>query len=643
MNANQQFNESVDRFLKLQRRKRITSENRDITLMDLVKDSEPISIEMIKEGFDLLDQEVPESEFFLQQVREVFMDSIRSLNHLTPSRRLFAMETFSLIGNTESLAITTETLLFGAEERLKSIGTAYLKAFKGTDQVIQTLAKHPDLLSPVEGDRQLRALYRFRSDMAEKLLSLLKQDFVLLQSKTSGIDADLALDLVRLIARNHSSAQLESNMIGGEQLSLNLAKLIATIQGHPSMPIYGKTRFDFMKNFVEELSSISKMDGVSAQEMGKVVACFLYGNEQLRPPEDLIRTLIDEDLCGTPASSEALQDFLKNLAPTTIDVLLKDLRDFLQILSRSPVPDIEDAFAQARAKYEAGLSNEDSLIGRFHDTVMDMKVAGGLVIENLTGLITKLQSALTKTKKESGQKGIDELFAEVPESTDIEEFQVILRDQGAKERASEYLAVQTTQVGYRSAMADGGKRGASVNLQLFQSTEQLQAFKPAFQALFKKLERSLSSVVANEFRHPQATQQVQEYYIPFIIPMDGEDPLLFCVGIGYFEKEHPWKDNEEDEQSVADSFMDPYCFLMHTQNANTTMNARSRKIETDIDELQGKEFKSINLRTQAFSQACLSILLDLLHLIDEADWEQKEVQLLVAYLYKTLNLTPEYY
>jgi len=644
MNANRQFDDSVDRFLQLQRRKRIVSETRDVKLIDLVKENEPISIELIKEGFDLLDEQVQGSEFFLHQVREVFMDSIRALNKLSPSRRLFALETYNLIGDLDSLALTAETLLFAQENRVKPICITYLRAFQGTDQVIQTLSKHDEIFDKVESDRQLRSLYRFRSDMAEQLLSLLNQDFVLLQSKSSGIASDLALDLIRLILRSHSDPRLTEHLIGGEQLSLNLAKLIAFIQGHPNLAIYGKFRFDYMKHFVSDLTSVELISGVEPSDMAKVVACFIYGNEQLRPPESLVKALLDEHEGQQPETSESLNAFLNDLTPTTVDVLLKDFRDFLQLLSRSPFPDIEEAFAQARVKFEAGISNSDSLIGRFHDTVMDMKVSSYLVVSNLSSIVKRLQDSLLKKDKDTGKVGIDELFADIPEVTDLEEYQVILRDPGAKARAAEYQAVTTSQVGFRAAMSDGGKRGASMNLQLFQSSDQLQAFKPAFIALFKKLQRSSPSfVVTNEFKHGQATHPVQEYYIPFSVLMDEDDPMLFCVGIGYFEKESSWQGGEGDEQNVADSFMDPYCFLMHTHNNNTTMNARSRKIEGDDPLLQGKEYKAINLRSTAFSQACQSILLDILHLIDESDWDQKGVQLLVAYLYKNLNLTPEYY
>ena len=644
MDTTPHFDESIDRFIKLQRRKRIISDKRDVSILDLVEQMEPLSIEEIKEGFDLLDQEAPEAKFFLKQVRESFIDTARALNRLNPSRRLYALETFNFLGTIERLEITTEALLFAEDHQLNPVALSFITTFRGTDQVVDTLCKHEELFDPATKSQQIRALSNFRTDMAEQLLTLLSQDFVLAESKNASLDSDQSLEIMRHLIRTQTT-KLAKNLIQGQQLSINFAKVIAFIQGHKLMPIYAKKRSDFMKNFIDELSSTVKVDGVGPQDMSKVVACFFYSNEQRRPPEELIGAMLGEESFDSPDTKDTRMQFLSLLAPTTVDVILKDVRDFLHLLTSSPLHDIEETFEQAKQKYEAGLSNEDSLMGRFYDTAMDLKAAGHLAFDNITQFAKKLKSALTKpTSNETQRKSIDELLEEVPEATDIDEYRVILRDPGAKERAEEYMPVTTTEIGYRSAMSDGGKRGASINLQLFKSAENLQEFKDAFLILFKKLQQdNPAAVVANEFKHPQASHTVQEYYLPLLVPMDGDDPLLFCVGVGYFEKELKWQNANASDQNVADAYMDPYCFLMHIKNSDTTMNARSRKLNTDIANLKGKEFKSINLRGQAYSQACLAILLDLLHLIDESEWETKETQQLVAYLYKALNLTPEYY
>ncbi|OGG98911.1 MAG: hypothetical protein A2600_06300 [Candidatus Lambdaproteobacteria bacterium RIFOXYD1_FULL_56_27] len=646
MNASHQFSETVERFVKMQRKKRIIAHERDITLVDLVAQLEPVSVEQVLAGFELLNQELPMAADFLRQIKESFIEAVRSLNRLNPSRRFFALETFNYLGDLDRLTLVTETLLFGQDSQIRPIALNFLHAFPGTDQVINTLLSHKELFDPKTIDSHHHALNAFRYDMAEKLLTLLHQDFVLLQAKSAGIEPELSLDLLRQIVRHHSPAKLSLHLISGQQLSINLAKLIAYIQGHKMMPVYAKKRSDFLKGFVTELSTPGKIEGVQPEDMSKVVACFLYTNEQLAPPEPLIKRLVSEDQFGDPKTELAQKEFLDQLAPTTLDMVLKDLRDFLVELNKTPMADLEAAFLVAQNKYLSGQRNEDSLFGRVHDALEDLKATGILILENLLNLFKGIKSALSGGPKgtQGGKKSLDELFDELPEAGDLEEFRVILRDPGCKERAKEYVQVETSEVGYRAAMTDGGKRGASVNLQLFRTQENLADFKEAFLLLLKQLgQQPASTLVTNEFKHPQATDSVEEFYLPLLVPMDGQDPILFCLGVGYFEKEIQWSGSEENAKTVADAYMDPYCFLMHIQNRDTTMNARSRKLLTDIKGLKQKEFKAINLRGQAYAQACLSILLDLLHLVTEAEWDSKPVQKLVAFLYEQLKLKPEYF
>ncbi|MDT8446178.1 MAG: hypothetical protein RRB13_04705 [bacterium] len=644
MNSSQDFSRTVDQFLRLQKRKRIVSETRDVTLMDLLEDMEPMSVEEVKDGFTTLMDELPEDAELLRQVKECFIDAVRSLNHLNPSRRFFALETFNYLGNIEHLTLTAETLIFAGDDAIRPIALNFISAFKGTDAVITTLTKHDELFEAKTKDSQMHALNAFRYDMAEKLLTLLKQDFVLAEAKAAKIESDLSLDLLRAIVNRNRPAAINPHLVSGRMLALQTAKLIAYIQGHRMMPIYAKKRSDFLKNFLIDLSTPGRVEGVQSVDMSRVAACFLYTNEQLRPPEGLIEKMISETAYDEPETDLFKREFMDQLAPTTIDASLKDIRDFLKLLADSPLHDIEATFEQARVKYEAGLRNDDTLLGRFHDAVMDLKVVGLEVVETLEEFVGKLKAGLTGPSKDRPQRPLDELFDEMPEVDDIEEYRVISKDSSFSERAEEYICVSTTEVGYRSAMSDGGKRGHAVNLQLFKNEENLKQFKEAFMVLIKTLaDLPGHQVVTNEFKHPQASAQVTEFYGAYLIPMPGDDPMLFCAGIGYFEKDLNMLGGDRDAKDVADAYMDPYCFLMHVKNSETTMNARSRKLLTEDPGLKGLEFKAINLRSTAYAQACLSVLLDLLHLVDESDWESQPVQKLVDYLYTELKLKPEFY
>jgi len=644
MNAKPDFSQTIDQFIRLQKRRRIVSDERDTTLLDLIEQSEPLDIQEVMDGFEQIRGGLPKNDEVIQAVTDAFLDAVKALNKLNPSRRLFALETFNYLGNPENLALVSEALLFANDQEIKPVALSFLQAFGGTDQVITTLSLHQDLFEARTRDSQLHALSTFRYDMSERLLALLNQDFVLAEATALAIETDLSLDLLRHIVKKNNAETLSGALVQNRQLAINLARLIGFVQGHRVMPIYAKKRADYLKNFVLDLSKPDRIRGVAPADLSKVIACFLFTNDQLAPKDELVALMVDDLMFASQTCEQAQRAFLDQLAPTTIDGILKDLRDFIKEIHRYPSHDIETAFKVAKSKYEAGYRNDGTLFGRISDAILDLKERGIVLAHSISDLVLRVKNALTFAKNEENQPGktLDQLFDEIPEQNDLSEFRQIAKDPTALERAQDYIQVQTSEAGYRSAMSDGGKRAAAVNHQLLGDDEALQIYKVAFRALFKKVGGPKSQLIFNEFKHPQASHPVTEHYLAYLIPMPGDDPMLFCLGVGYFEKDLQWKDEDKDTHSVADIYMDPYCFLMRVRNEDNVMSARSRKLITDDKRLKDKEYKAVNLRNEAYSGACLGILLDVLHLLDDSDWEAPGTQKLLAFLFSATGTTPEY-
>ncbi len=632
---------NVDDFLKLQKRKRIISPMRDQTILKLIENTPPIDQAEANAILTTLTQDPFADVDLAQAIHRIYLEAINELNQFNNARRLFALETINFLGNPQALKITAETTLFSEEDQLAELAWSFLKAFKGTDEVIAKLLDSPDLFDPKSADSQKYSLNNFRFDLAAKLSKLLTPSYLQSKAEELEVDPELTLDLLRSILQNRPGYEIKENHITGSQFNIAIAEVISYTQAHRMMPVYAKKRYDFLRFFLQDLTIKGKFEGIKPQDMAKVVVCFLYSNDQLKPPKKLITGLTDAITFDTESTQIELNRYTVQLAPSTIDALLKDIRDFLSKLLSTPSRDLQKVFAEIAKKEQQG-KKDNSILGRFFRAMNELKGIGIMAINSVTEFIGEVVEEY-KEKQASGEiKGLEEIFNEAATSmNNIEEFQLIAKSPASLNRLKEYRLVQTNVVGVRGECSEAGKRALASNLQMFESKPILYIMKKAFLSLFDYLKQSGdSAVVINEFKHPQAPKHpVQEYYTAFLLPQTGnQEPLLFCLGIGYFEQE--LTNMAPTGDSIADQYMDPYAFLMTTRNEETVMNARSRKLIAQGDKIKPEEYKALNLRVETYARQCYAALLDVLHLIPFNQWESTDTQTFLRFLYETLGIEP---
>src|SRR3989339_1213487 len=293
-NKSKKLQKNVEEFLRLQKRKRIISQDRNQTIIKMADACQPVELEAAKAVLAEIQKSPWADPNIAAEVSRIYLEAMDGLASLNGARRLFALETIDFLGSLQSLKVTAEATIFSTQEQLVKLAWNFLKAFLGTDQVISTLLATNELFQAKTIDSQKYSLNSFRFDLACKIIALFEPAYIKAKAKELQVEEELTLDLLREILTKTGASEMKANLAQGERMHLSLAEVIAYTQAHKMMPVYAKKRFDFLKFFVRDLTTKGKIPGVKPAHMAKVVACFLYANEQLRPSRKLIAQLTNE-------------------------------------------------------------------------------------------------------------------------------------------------------------------------------------------------------------------------------------------------------------------------------------------------------------------------------------------------------------
>ncbi len=630
---------NVDNFLKLQKKQRIISADKSHSIIKIIEESTPLDLAQAKVVLGEFTRDPSLDQSIVSEVSRILLEATGELNSFNNARRLFSFETINFIGTLENLKVTADTILHSPKDQLDQVAYSFIKSFPGTDKVVQTLLECDSLYTEDTKDSQIFGLNYFRFELAAKVLNLFEPSFIKSCSKSLKIDEDLALDFLRNLIKHVKPSEIRANFLDLGKFQIALTELIVYVQAHKRMPVYAKKRYDYLKLFMAELTYEVKLLGIQPANMAKVVACFLYANEQYMPKKELIGLLASEETHDSAETQEKLNKFLSQLAPSTVDALLKDIRDFMSKLLTKPEKDFWAIFESTKERHEKG-KKDNSILGLFYNTMMELKGIGIMAINNVNEIVGDIidQYHLAEEKGEAGS--VEELFDEVPTDLDqVEENKLIPKSPKVLEHLKNYRLVETNEVGIKGEKSEGGKRAYAANLVLLGGEANLPVIKKSFENLFEYLvDSSDDAIVCNEFKHPQSPQtSVKEYYTAFLLPgQPKQDRTIFCLGISYFYKELSMLSENKDEAS--NQYMDPYCFLMSTSNSETVMNARSRRISSGDKDVQKVEFKAMNLRLEHNKKLCLLSLLEVLHIIPFNHWESRDVQESILFLSDTLDI-----
>lgn len=641
---NQELQKSIERFIRAQRRKRITSETRDLTLAQLIDQAPDLELGWV-------DGALAHLTLLQRQKIEApalgFLEAIKKLNALNKAKRLFALETLNLLGGAEQIQGLIDTLTAGPTENRKKLAMSLLLSFRGTDKVTDLLLNNPNLFTAKTADSQKHALVSFRFEMAEKLLALFTKPYLTTQSKELGIDLDLGLDLLRGILADAKLTDLSRFLETDEVLVLKLGEVISSIQGHRMLAIYAKKRYDYLRDFFIRLSEPARFIGVDGSDLSKICAAFLWTNLQLTPPQSLVSKMTDRALYALPTSKNELNKFLENLAPSTVDALIKDIKDLINTLSRASEADLNELFAAAKAKYDQG-EQDHSLFGQIYVGLMELKVRGLMAINQVEELIDKVRRDITGEPK--AQKSLDEVFDQAPDVDGVASPQQVEKNPDFNRLFRAIRPVATTVVGFRGPKEGAGKRATQVNQRVFGNQKNLLAFKEGLEILMDYYRSKGHHVDQFLFQPKNFPKPVVETHLTYLSSND-EDPLLLCCGITFFEQERPVPASanaENQMDSLSEQYLLPYYFTMATGHFHPVLHARSRKIQGKDEEtaeeptfqanLYMLEFKGLDMGHSESLRVASKQMLALFHGLPDNLWRMPEVQDSVNFLMGKLKL-----
>ena len=643
------FEYKVDRFILMQKRKRRESENRDLRLVDLIEAEDPLEIGKFKRE---LDQAAAKAEdpSLAKEVNEAILAALVSLNRLNRMRRLFSLETINFIGTPEKARLTAESIYSPDREGRKSIAMSFVSTFSGTDQVVTTLANKREIFTEKVVDSMIHALYSFRFDLAARILDLFDPGYVASAALQAGVEPELSLDLLRAVMKRANQAELKRNL-KGESLPKALADLITFTQAHRMLPIYAKKRYDFLKLFFIELSNPGRLPGVKPFHTSMLTAAFLESNRQLVPSDELIFGLLDEENFKKDRTKTAFISFLDQLAPTTVDAMIKDIRDLLALVLANPKRSIELIFTDVVRKYDAGIEDQ-SLLGRVYVSMMLLKDKGLVAFDSVLTLFNEMRSDYLAAQVE-GVISLDEIFNEAGDVDSMDEVAIVEKFSASIQRLLNMRQVTCSVVAWRGPGQGATRRGLFAMNYLFGDKGQADHFKKALLRLFYILIRETHKVYQKEYQPPGAPALVAEYFTAYLVRGDQSEPLLFCLGLTHFEKDQSGR--LSDKENLAEHYVDPYVFLMTSKTEDTTTLARSRKIndpeinqidkdlQTAGDRKPGEvglhelEFKMLNMQTETALKLSYQFLLDLLHKLPDEKWQDPEVQWVLHHILEKLK------
>ncbi len=629
----------VEKFFSIQKSQRIISQDHSLTILKLIEQNQPFPLKEAQEVFVEIanSPQINDEKFTL--IKHLFEEAISSFNEFNPARKFFTSQLVSLFDTPERLKLTLETLLLANHQQLTKIAVHYLRSFNGTTQVIEILTHCNEIYHTSEVEIKERTLNSFRLVFTEKLLALFNSTFITQQQKLFELSPEQNLELLEKILGSIAFDSCASKLLGSEELFVKLAEVITFAQAHRWQPIYAKKRYDYLRFYLQNLTLKTVIKGIKPVNLAKVVACFIFCNQQLQPNKKLIELLVDSNSFDQKHTQEALETFLSHLAPTTVDALLSDIRDFLSQLLQSQPRDIKEALEQVSKNYEEKI-DDSSILGRFYAAALDLKHLGVTVVNQVNELTEEIIETFQKEAENKDTPTMEKLFGNITAGlAEVAPFRLIPKNQILFDYFKSYKIVTTNIVGLQGVNRDCGKHNLEGAVSLFGGKANITSVKKIFVQLFHYLQETQSrSVTISEFPNPIVEDAIfKEYYLPLLVPSKSKsDYYLLCVGIGYCGDSLLDSSMSKSEQN--DSCAVPYSMLFSTTTKNNVMNALSRKVSSQDKKVKDLEFKPLNQKHEDIKKASLKALLDLLHLVPFNHWEESEMQNFLIHLESSLGL-----
>ena len=461
-------------------------------------------------------------------------------------------------------------------------------------------------------------LYVFLSDISRIAIRLIKNDSV---SRTSAEHTTLGFLSTAFNPTSFRFNQKFSNesefvyqeMIDDEDsIRAIVLEFIVAIQSHESLYNYAIKRGNYYKNFLMGLIRKDRFKDVDPLDISKILAGCLVANEQLPPPEELIKKMIQESTYMAEDTAVLKAQFIDNLSPSIIFRLIGRLRVSLQHISK------------------ANFGNEFQEVQKFSVTSILKNVWTGFIRLAEKGLLATTGPFLQvfaqvkksfegfideeKRRDESVKSSIIASPASMTEpaiyySKNLDAF---------SQMTQSFKLVETSVISLKGEHEGATYKDFGYNTRVFRNDEGLMIqFLAVFRLLFEKL------VLDDKVKEITYSSQrkIREYYAAYQF-----DRYLLCIGLTHIRNP---KLPVIDEKSIF-----PYTLLLiGGENLKEGSSVASRFVEQNGVTKLYNELLFSSKTAKIYFEALYLIL----HLLPGVDWEKKPSQICIAFLVKELN------
>ncbi|NQU62872.1 MAG: hypothetical protein HQ517_01110, partial [SAR324 cluster bacterium] len=615
------FKKQVDQFVKHHRgqQKDLLKKNqrRDLTLADMIKRSPPLADDAVDVLFgDGQQVQVPKA--VIDEVTSALKMLQGKINALDQKRRFYILETFNFFSSKIGInKLIPALIILSGDDQKKAICEFIFPTFFSIQKNIETLVGCDEIFNPETIHIDRGELYVFMSDISRIAIRLFKPEFI---SRTSG--GHTILEFLST-AFNPASFQFNKKfsnksefvyqeMIDDEDsIRAIVLEFIVAIQSHESLYNYAIKRDDYYKNFLVGLIREDRFKDVDPIDISKILAGCFMANEQLSPPEELIKKMIDAEAFDAADTDKLKAQFIDKLAPSIIFRLIGRLRVSLQHISKvnfgSEFQDIQKFSVISILK-----NVWSGFIGL---------VEKGLIV--VTGPFTHVFKQMKKTYGgfvEEEKQRDDSVTSSLLDVVDakVEPSAFLSKNLDAFSRMTQsFKLVNTSIISFRGEHEGATYKDFGFNSRLFRNDEDLMVqFLSVFTHLFQKLlpDKNVKEITYSSQR------KIREYYAAYQF-----DQYLLCIGLTHIKN---LKLPVIDEKSIF-----PYVLLFIEGNKIRGGNATSRLVkQKGVNKIYNELLFTGNAAKIYFEALYL-----ILHLLPGADWDKKSTQTCIAFLMKELN------
>ncbi|MBU2510417.1 hypothetical protein KJ966_03735 [bacterium] len=616
------FKRQVELFVDHHRKQQDLPENREKVKNQTLEehiDYSPILTDKDVDVFFEKNQEFQVAAEVVEEVHRALKNMQESVNHLSAKKRFFILETVNFFRNQISIGkLIPALLILEGEDQKKAICEFILPTFLSINKNVELLVADDKLFDPKTLHIERGLLYTFISDLAKTLIGLFKDDFV---SGLGDINSPIEFFLTAFepgTFRIKSNINTESSFIYQEIIDEESVvrkitlDFVTMIQSHSSLYNYAVKRHLYYKSFLHGLTKPGRFKEMDPIDVSRILAGCLVANKQLRPEDELIDSMIDEELFQEKTTLLAKKQFFDRLTPTTIHKLIVRMKVSLQHLSRT---DFSEEFQEIqRMSVRTILKTIWSGIIQVIDKSVS-KAAEPIV--KVLDIIRSTYNAFIKETSEEEKAEFDSVSGRDADLTykngeiipkNLESFAIMTQH---------FQMVEPDIIGFRGEHEGATHKDFGYNTRIFQKNENLlMDFYDCIERLFASLNNNNK---VKEIRFENQSRIV-EHAVSYTF-----GNYMISIGITHLKTANSIIIEEKD--------LFPYILLFSETNKKKFGRILSREVVINGKLKIFGEVEFSNKNAVLYYEALYLIL----HLLPEKAWKAKDTQSCVGFLIEELQ------